>query len=748
MAKLTKGALAAAAAVALAIPIHASSPKFFQAATQVEFLKGDVENLSIDSRGELSLGPATELVYESAAPFLWAIAAQTDGTMFVGSGNEGKVFKIDPQGRGSVFFDSTELEVHALAPAPNGGLYVGTSPDGRIYLVDRNGVSRAFFEGEDKYVWALAVDAKGNLFAGTGDKGIVYKIAPDGKGEPFYKTNATHATSLAFDRSGNLLVGTGTPGKVIRVDQDGKPFVLLDSPFQEIRSLRIDDKGVLYVAAQNGRGSTGGAPTTTDVSDRPTPEPTRTPVPSVSAEITSISIVDVGGAGGSGAAPREDRRTVKGAVFRINPDGVWDQLWESRDDAPYDITFDQSGALIIGTGSKGKLYRLSGEPLRPTLLARASGQQITTFHKDARGRLLYATANPGKLFRLATERASRGTYESEPRDAEMVSTWGSISWRGTIPQDARVELFTRSGNTETPDDTWSSWSSAYTNGEGSPITSPKARYLQWRAVLHGQSNGPVLTSVTAAYLQRNLRPQVRTITVHPPGIVFQKPFSTGDPELAGFDDQSTPERKLAAQASTQSGLSGSPSLGRRTYQKGLQTLVWRADDENDDDLSYDVMYRREGEPSWKALRRGIPDTIMVWDTTTVPNGTYFVKIVASDAAANAAANALTGEMDSVAFEIDNTAPEFAVSAVRVDRGRTIIPFQVKDDHSPVQRVEYSQDGTRWRTIFPVDGIADSRSERYELTLDGELSERGLTLRATDSMNNVASAQVDSPARRR
>src|SRR5262249_30720161 len=137
--------------------------------------------------------------------------------------------------------------------------------------------------------------------------------------------------------------------------------------------------------------------------------------------------------------------------------------------------------------------------------------------------------------------------------------------------------------------------SAYTNAEGSGITSPKARYLQWRGVLTRQAAAPALASVSAAYLQRKLRPQERSITVQPPGIVRQKPFSTGDPELAGFEDQSTPDRKLAAQAAAQSSAGASPSLGRRTYQKGLQTLVWRADDENDDELVYDVMYRREGE---------------------------------------------------------------------------------------------------------------------------------------------------------
>src|SRR6185436_4456409 len=218
-----------------------------------------------------------------------------------------------------------------------------------------------FFSSEDKYIWALAVDTKGNLFAATGDKGIIYKIAPDGKGVPFYKTNATHATALAFDKSGNLLAGTGSPGKVLRIDAEGKAFVLLDSPFQEIRTLRFDDKGMLYVAALSGRPGAGGAPVSTELIDRPTPEPSsRVPVPSVSAEITSMAIVDVSGGASSSGSTREDRRSPKGAVYRIAPDGVWDQLWESRDDSPYDLAFDQAGSLIVGTGSKGKMYRLEG----------------------------------------------------------------------------------------------------------------------------------------------------------------------------------------------------------------------------------------------------------------------------------------------------------------------------------------------------------------------------------------------------
>ncbi len=535
--------------------LYASSPKFFQAATQADFLKGEVENLSIDARGQLVLGPALELVYETPAPFVWTIAAGADGSFFLGTGNDGKVYRVGPDGKGSLFYSSAELEVHALAPAPNGGLYVATSPNGRIYKVDRDGKATTFFAPEDKYIWSLAVDTKGNLFAGTGEKGVVYKITSDGKGTPFFRTKTTHATALSFDRSGNLIVGTGGPGKVIRVDPDGKGFVLLDTAFQEIRGLHFDDKGMLFVTAMNGRaGSTGVL--VPSIAEQPSTAGAagRAPVPvvTVSTEITSI-VVDLPETATASSA--RDRNTTKGAVYRITPDGVWDQVWDSREDVPYDLTFDASGAPIVATGNKGKLYRLEGDPLRPTLLTRAGAQQVTAFIRNARGQTFFATANPGKLFRLSAERAQRGTYESEARDAQMLATWGSIRWRGTIPKDSKIELSTRSGNTETPDETWSPWSAAYTSPDGSAITSPKARYIQWRAVLTGKSDGPVLTSINAAYLQRNLRPVVRSVTVHPPGIVFQKPFTTGEPELAGFGDQTTPDRKLTNAAQTPQGQS-------------------------------------------------------------------------------------------------------------------------------------------------------------------------------------------------
>jgi sugar lactone lactonase YvrE len=714
----------------------AALPTFWQVSTEAELLRGEVENLAIDSFGRLTLGPTSTTIYDASAPFLWTAVNAPDGSLYAGSGNEGQVYRIDPSGRGTVFFDTDELEVHAIAPVPGGGVYVGTSPDGKIYKVDASGNGTVFFDPADRYIWSLAVDRSGNVFAGTGDKGVIYKITPDGKGAPFYATKSTHAMALAFDRDGRLVAGTESPGRVFRIDASGKPFVLLDSSFTEIRTIRVDSTGNIYVAAVSGRGGSTG--------DRggPPGAPEAAPqvlTPSVSTEITVVAIAEspISPAQPATSPPARSGPSA-GALFRILPDGASDLIWESREDVPYDMAFEPGGTLLVATGNKGKIYRLSGDPLQPTLVARVNAQQVTSLQPERENRMIVATSNPGRLLRLSATRADKGTYTSDVRDAQTVAMWGTIKWQEGST-GGRVEISTRSGNTRTPDETWSEWTAPYSDRDGSPITSPRARYLQWRAVLiASRGESPYLTSVTAAYLPRNLRPRVTSITTHPPGTVFQRPFPT-DPEIAGFEGD-LPEKRAAVQGN----LGSSPSLGRRTYQKGLLTIVWRAEDDNRDELTYDVLYRREGETAWKALKRGMTEAILVWDTSSVPNGRYFVRVVAADIPSNSPATTLSGAMESASFDIDNTPPTVTVTAVRREGSRVTIAFDVRDANSAVQKADYSLDGDRWQTIYPKDGIADSRFEQFELVLDGEAGARGVILRATDALNNVASTRGEAP----
>jgi WD40 repeat protein len=724
---------AALAAFLLAVSTLSAAPGFWQAATQADFLRGEVDQLSVDEHGRLALGPALTQVYDAGVPFVWTALGGADGSVFLGTGNDGQVIRVDRAGQGTVFFDSAEMEVHALAAAPAGGLYVGTSPDGRIYKVDARGQATTFFDPDDKYIWSLAVDRQGTVFAGTGDKGTVYRITADGKGEKFFATKATHAVSLAFDAANQLLIGTGGPGRIFRVDGSGKGFLVLDTTFQEIHAMRVSASGAIYAAAQSSRPQGAGDNLAEPVS---VPPPVTPSIPNVSTEITSISVVEVPNvaSGSSGGGP--DRRNSSGAIFRVQADGLWDQIWSPAEDAPYDLLIEPDGALLVATGGKGKLYRLSGDPVRAVLVTRVPAQQATQVFRVA-DRTFVTTSNPGRLMALSTARATRGTFESDIKDARLVSTWGVVAWKAIAPPGTRVEIFTRSGNTRTPDEAWSEWTGPYGNADGSPITSPKARYLQWRAVLTGTTASPILTSLTSAYLPRNVRPLVSSITVHPPGVVFQKPFSSGETEIAGLDDDATERRNAGAVSPG----AGGPALGRRIQQKGLQTFVWKADDENGDELAYDVYYRREGETAWRLLKGELRETLLVWDTSSVPNGTYVVKVAASDARANPPETALTGELESSSFEIDNVAPVVQPGSVRRDGTRFVVPAEVRDTDSAITRVEFSVDAQRWQPAFPTDGILDARHEVFEIRLPADAAGRTLVIRASDALGNIGTGQV-------
>ena len=457
----------------------------------------------------------------------------------------------------------------------------------------------------------------------------------------------------------------------------------------------------------------------------------------VTTEITAIAVVDSPQPAPGGSTSQGPSRSAAGAIFRIDVDGTWDQVWESRDDAPYDVAFESDGAMLVATGHRGKLYRLQGEPLRASLIGRVPGQQAVQLLGGS-GRTLVAMSNPGALARVDAGHADRGTYVSEAHDAKGAASWGVIGWRATVPSGARVELSTRSGNTPTPDEVWSAWSAIYADADGSAITSPSARYLQWRVTLSGKQS-PSVTSLGAAYLQRNQRPVVSGLVVHPPGVVFQKPFSTGETEIAGYGREIA-ERRLANQGQPTPS-TGAPTLGRRSYQKGLQTFVWKGDDANGDDLAFDVLFRREGESDWRTLATALADPIYVWDTSTVPSGLYVVRVVATDAPSQPADSVLRGELESPVVEIDNVPPVLTARPVQRDGTRLTVTIDVRDDQSAISRVEDSTDGGPWLPAYPTDGLLDARTETLTLRIDGTNVGRAVVVRAEDALHNVGSVHV-------
>ncbi|MFN8057802.1 MAG: hypothetical protein U0Q12_01460 [Vicinamibacterales bacterium] len=719
---------------------RAASPVFWRVSTQAGFLVGDVENLSVDVAGRVRLGPTSDTVYEGTMPIIWSMVADGQNGVWAGTGNQGQVLHVDAAGTARVVFDAPELEVHALASAGDGGVFAGTSPDGKVYRIRRDGSSEVAFDPEERYIWALSTGPDGALYVGTGEKGLIHRVTPDGQSSVFFDTKAKHVTSLAWTPGGHLVASTSGPGRVFDIDRTGpRGFVLLDVGDRETRGLRVAPGGAIYVAAQAGRSSKD------DGGDSATPEPVPAPVPiaSVSTDVTISAVVDVGAAAGA-PAPTEKSSPAKGAVHRITPDGLSDVVWESTDDAPFALVEDGDRDVLVGTGNKGKIFRVPPDAGRPVLLTRVTSQQVTAF-AQAGSQLYFATANPAKIYRLGRTPAAHGTYTSAAQDAGVGATWGTLQWHATVPTGSSLEFTTRSGNTPSPDDTWSPWSAPYKNAAGDAITSPRARYLQWRAVFDGKSATPELVSVTAAYLPRNIRPRVTSLTVHPPGVVFQKPFPT-EPDLAGYESP-TNDGKVPTTLSAQSGQQSAVSvLGRRLYQKSLQTFVWKADDDNSDRLVFDVLYRREGDVAWKTLKKDLAEALFTWDTTSVADGTYTVKVVASDSPSNAASQALTGERESAAFDVDNTPPTIQLGTVQRDRDKVKLTFTVRDTQSPMDRVELSLDANRWQLVFPADGLADSRDERYEVEVDAK-DAASILVRATDAMNNAATTTAAIPARR-
>ena len=730
------GAVALSAAVLSVAVLSAAVPAVWQAAGAADFLKGEIENLAVDARGRLTLAPASTVLHDPAVPFVWALVEGTNGVLYAGTGNDGQVVALEPSSRSRVVFDAEQLEAHALAPAPGGGVYVGTSPDGAVYKVDAAGKAQRVFDPPDKYIWSLAVAPSGDLFVATGDQARVYKVTPSGASSTFYTAKAAHVMSLAFDAGGRLVLGTESPGRVIQLDAAGKAFVLIDSPHTDIHSLRLGPDGALYAVAASARPAPAGAAPRAPAAATSSTS-TAGGTATVTVEVTAVAVAADAGASSSTPAAGNPG-DGSGAIYRIQADGLWDTVWDAKGDVPYDVAIEPDGALLVATGSRGRLYRLTGNPAEASLVTRQKAQHVTALVRTKAGAVVYATSNPGRILRLDAAPAAGGTYESDVRDAQSVSTWGVIRWRASTPTGARVVVATRTGNTKTPDDTWSDWSAPDAAPAGSTISSPKARYLQWRVALSGQGEPPVLTSVAASYLPRNARPVVASVTVHPPGTVFQRPYPSGDPDLAGYDLE-PPARKVL----TAGGPKEAVQLGKKAYERGLLTLQWRADDTNGDDLEFDVLYRREGDAAWKPLRQRLVEALTVWDTASVPDGSYIVRIVASDAPSNPSGASLTGHLDSSVVDIDNTAPTVTAAGVRRDGARTVIAIDVRDAASTLKAVEYTLDGQRWLPLYARDGLIDSREETVELTLDTGQEDRTIVVRVTDALNNAGSGMVSA-----
>jgi len=703
----------------------AGEPVVWQISSRAELLKGEARGVSVSDTGILTLAPNLSQLFNSDQAYVWSTAIDAAGNVYLGTGHDGKLFRVSSDGKGSLLYKAPELDVTALAVASDGSVFAATSPDGKVYRVTADGKAEVFFDPTDKYIWSLAILGDGSLAVGTGDNGKLYRVRAAGakpESSLLINTNQTHVMSLAVTKQGDLIAGTDPGGLVLRISPDGKAFALYDAPLREIHALASAPDGSIYALALSEAASTArGAGQSSSV----------TQPGDASAVVTSVTVNAVedpatAQVAAQPARSRNDLSNVRSAVFHILPDGSSDVVWSSTTVTGFAVTAARGGVLI-GTSDKGRIYSVMDDG-RDTLLLQSTEGQISSL--IARGVDVFAaSSNQGKLFRFGESPVNEGSYESPVRDAKLVATWGRIWWRGAGP----ITLQTRSGNSERPDTTWSDWSPTYTDAKGSQITSPKARFIQWRAVLRGTDSArPALDDVSVAYLPRNVAPEVLAITVLPPGVaLLQQPQIQIDPniESSGLD------------AAIFGMITQAPP--RRLYQRGARALQWQGEDRNNDALEYAVYYRSLNETTFRLLKDHIRENFYTVDGASLADGRYVFKVIASDALDNPPGYALSGERISEPVDIDNTPPIVrAASPPQITGDHVRVIFDVEDSTGRIKRADVSIDGGLWHEVFPDDGIADSQHERYSLDLAvAGAGEHTISMRAFDNSNNMGNVNV-------
>lgn len=710
--------------------VRGGQPALWETSGRAELLKGDARGVSISDTGVVMLAPKLNEVFNTQQTYVWSSAIDNQGNVYLGTGHDGKTFKITASGTGALLFDATELDVTALAIGRDGVVYAGTSPDGKVYRIGTDGKADVYFDPGDKYIWSLAVMPDGSLAVGTGDNGKLYRVRNAGatpETSLLANTNQTHVISLAVTPQGDLIAGTDSGGLVLRVSPDGKMFALFDTELREIHALAAAADGSIYALALSDAASTARAPSTPPVTS---PQPAEGGTPTTSVTITALD--ETGGAIQAQPTParsRSDVSNARSAVFRILPDGATDVVWSSPTITAFAIAPAlQSGNVLIGTADKGRIYSVTNDGRDTLLLQSPEGQISSLFVKN--NQVYAASSNQGKLFRFGNELVNEGTYESPVRDAKLTASWGKIWWRGT----GAVEVQTRTGNGERPDATWSDWSAPYRNPDGNQISSPRARFIQWRATVRSAASSPPasIEDVSVAYLPRNVAPEVLSISVLPIGVGLQQiTQSAVDPnvESSGLDP------------SVFGPVATVPP--RRFYQRGARSFQWQAEDRNSDTLEYAIYYRALNEQTFRLLKDKLRENFYTIDGATLADGRYVIKVIASDAPDNPPGQKLTGERLSEPIDIDNTPPVVKlVGQPQVNRDSVRVVFSVDDTTGKVRKADASFDGAAWLPVFPDDGIADSGHEIYSVNF-GELGpgEHTISLRSFDSSGNVGTFSV-------
>lgn len=706
-----------------------------------EMEKGNADGVAIRSDGRLEAGPAASLVYETGKSYAWALASDAAGNGYVGLGGTAAgsavVMKVTPEGKATQIFAGKELAVQAVRVAADGSVLAATSPDGKVYRIPADGGAAVVVfdpsttEEKPKYLWDLAVGKGGEVYVAAGAPAVVYRVAAGGgKAEVLFRTADQHIRCLLLAADGTLWAGSDGSGVVYRFatgTAGAKPFAAYAAGRREITALAMDAAGDVYAAGVGTKGHSA-----------------LPPLPVTGGVGVTITFVQPGSSAAAGA----NTLVPDGSeIYRIGVDGAPQKLLTLKDDVVYALAV-RGGSLLAATGNRGRVYRIETNGSgRFSDVAHLEASQGMAFAAVKDG-LLVATSNSGKVFRLGDAVASAATYTSDVFDAQSFSQWGRAEVRSGGA--AGFDLFVRSGNVESPVMGWSEW--ARVGADGS-FAVPPGRFVQWKAVLRG---GGSVDAVGLNYLQRNLAPVVDEVVVQPGArvtpvapVAANATVSVAFPAVTG----------AAPAVSFSTDANAAPLMAQK--DKTAVTVRWMAHDDNGDELMFAVWYRGVGEANWRLLKDKISEKVYSFDSALLPDGSYEVKVVASDAPVHTDAEALTGERTSEVFVVDTTPP---VPGVLKATKQTLYEqsgpnkaastfihatLEVRDATSPIAHAEYSIDAGPWQYLEPVGKVSDSLAERYDFTVAvpaatapvNDAKEHVLAVRVYDRYENVVAVKA-------
>jgi sugar lactone lactonase YvrE len=637
----------------------------------------EIRNLSITAEGKVMLGPEISLFYNTEESYIWSLIQDKKSNIYAGTGSEGKIFRITPDGKGKIFFDCEETEILSLALDNQGNLYAGTAPKGIIYKISPAGKGEKFFETNENYVYSMVFDDKGFLYIGTGDKGNIYRIDSKGNGKIIYDSPEPHIVSLVLTQKPKPFLYAGTSGqgliyKISNLESKPEVMTIYDSAEEEIRSLLIAKDGSIFCGANPGDTKSG-------ISKSNFSEKKKVP----------------------GFIPK---------IYRLSPEGIVKQSWSALGGLDSVIFAMQTSGkeILVGTGNNGRIYQLDQEEISKglgTLLLTINEPQVTVFGPSSTGSVLIGTGNPGKIYRLKTDMKQEGWIITEPFDSKTISEWGKLIAEAEIPSGTSIEWQTRSGNSENPDETWSEFQSLTADGD---IQSPSARFLQRKAIFNSNQNQtPILSRVKISYLSTNLAPVVFSVEINQDG--------------EESDDIIKP---------------AGPSLRRQDRK-----ITWTAFDPNGDSMRFSLYYKGAEEKEWKLLSSDLKEKNYILDSEMLPDGKYQTKVVASDKPSQPFGSELSGERTSDWFEIDNTSPRVTDIKAEPKQKKYLITFSVSDQSSIIKNCEYSFNASKWQALSPKDKIFDTKSEAFSFEIELGAGENTIVIRAYDAFKNIGSGKI-------